>query len=353
MKLHIRHGTLLCLLGLLFALPSFAQTTSGPFSLTGTDCIYVSVDGQSQAAMYVSGTWSGTIQPKASISGQAGANLQVVPSTSSTAQSTITANGLYTATVAGFQTFVLCGNTVTGTATVYFSVTQRSASGRGSSGGGAPTGPCGGDLNGTFPNCGVDQVNGAAVPASAAYLASNGGNQLVAASAPERVLFASAANTDTVACPNNTTANFATTYTIPANYLASNKLLRISLGLVAQTSGSPAQFSFKLSIGGILVYGTAGGASPGGNQTATPIRIDFLIQGPEAAGATAHVYVHPSVPWMVGSSSYTPFPGLTPQTEPVSLATNGTLIVQPILFCNTNTAGNSLTLQQFVVEALN
>lgn len=136
MKLHIRHGTLLCLLGIIFALPSFGQNTFGPFSLTGTGCQAVAVDGQSQVAMNISGSWSGTIQPEAAIAGQSAANVQIVPSTSSTAASTITANGLYTATVAGYETFFLCGNTVTGTATIYFSTTQRSASGRSGSGGG-------------------------------------------------------------------------------------------------------------------------------------------------------------------------------------------------------------------------
>lgn len=133
----IRHGTLITVLFALLTPLTLAQTRTGPLTITGGECKPVSVDGQSQIAINISGSWSGTIQPKASIAGQPSANVQVVPSTSTTPASTITANGLYTATVAGFQSFQLCGNTVTGTATVYFVTVTVSAAGRTSS---APAG---------------------------------------------------------------------------------------------------------------------------------------------------------------------------------------------------------------------
>jgi hypothetical protein len=104
------------------ALPAFAQTpSSGPFSITSSQCVTIGVSSSTATiGIQVTGTWTGTLQPEIAISGQAAANTQVIPSTSSTPQSTITANGIYTASVAGASLFLLCGNTVSsGTAVVF------------------------------------------------------------------------------------------------------------------------------------------------------------------------------------------------------------------------------------------
>lgn len=170
-------------LALGLAPPSFSQTA--PQTITGTGCTApIDVSKQATIGIYIGpSSWSGTIQPEVSIAGQAPVDVQVTPSTSSTAQSTITGNGVFTATVSGYSVFLLCGNTVTGTATVYFNVSTTSSAGRNGGSGGAPSGNAGGDLGGTYPDPSVVQVNGAAVPTSAGIVGTNSSGQFIAQAA--------------------------------------------------------------------------------------------------------------------------------------------------------------------------
>src|ERR1017187_6851461 len=121
-KVSMLRPRLLLLFLLASCLPAISQR-AGPFTLTAANqCaqIGVSSDRSSTVAVSVSGTWSATLQPEIAISGQAAVNTQVTPSTSTTAQSTITGNGIFTAAVAGVDLFEVCVTSYTsGTATIY------------------------------------------------------------------------------------------------------------------------------------------------------------------------------------------------------------------------------------------
>lgn len=124
-----------------------AQSKAGPFTINSSSspCATISVTGQSTVAISVSGTFSATLQPEVSITGRDGstgtpANTQVTPSTSSTAQSTITAVGVYSGSVSGYDTFLVCVTAYTsGTATIYLNATKATAGGNGSGGSGSGT----------------------------------------------------------------------------------------------------------------------------------------------------------------------------------------------------------------------
>src|SRR5580698_7524285 len=97
----------------------------GPFTInstTGThSCAAVSLAMDSSATVGISvgpTTFSATLTPSVSIGGQGASNVQVTPSNSTTAQATITANGIYQAPAAGYEYFQLCATSyASGTAT--------------------------------------------------------------------------------------------------------------------------------------------------------------------------------------------------------------------------------------------
>lgn len=127
----------LFLLILLFCVSACGQVVT---SVTGTGCSKpIGVAGQGTVGMSITGSWSGTIQPEVAVVDDPPQNTTVYPYGSTTSQATITANGVYqSSSVAGASVFVLCGNTVTGTATVKMTATTQSAASR-SAGGGSGT----------------------------------------------------------------------------------------------------------------------------------------------------------------------------------------------------------------------
>jgi len=117
-------------LGLFLACGAFGQISG---SITSNQCVSVDVSQTgSTVGIQVTGTWSGTLQPQITIQGQSPVNTVVTPVGSTTTQSTITANGGFTAAVAGASTFQVCGNTVSsGTAAVFLNRSQASVKGSG------------------------------------------------------------------------------------------------------------------------------------------------------------------------------------------------------------------------------
>ena len=125
---------------------------SGPFNLNtqGTSgsasCAVISLNPatSSTVVINVSGTFSLTLQPAVQVQGQAVANVLVTPSTSTTAQSTITAAGAYYANVGPVNNFQVCVSAYTsGTAVVYLNagsgVNASILGGGGGGGGGSGT----------------------------------------------------------------------------------------------------------------------------------------------------------------------------------------------------------------------
>jgi hypothetical protein len=109
-------------------------------------CANIPVTGVATLGISVTGTWATTLQPEVSIAGNAFVNTQVTPSTSSTAQSTITASGAYIASVAGYDFFQICFSSYSsGTAVISYRPTSlvNASLFRGGGGSGTPGGSSG------------------------------------------------------------------------------------------------------------------------------------------------------------------------------------------------------------------
>ncbi len=164
------------------------------------------------------------------------------------------------------------------------------------------------------------------------------------------ILYSYAGTTDTVAAPANTTTSFATSYTIPASTIVATTLLRVTFTFSMTVSASAPAESFRLTLGGVQVY-SAFAVSPTTTMTGGTGGISFLIHGTAAAGSSVAVITSPLVAPGAATGNITPF-NYSVVAPSQLVATNGTLVIQPQFFSNAATAGNSLTLNQMLVEVL-
>lgn len=134
----------LLILAIALGPPLRAQTNSQTLSANNQCTKPIDVSNYATLGMQMSGTWSATLQPEVAIGGQAAVNTQVTPSTSTTPQATITANGIYVASVGGYSVFMVCTTSyASGTVTITFQGNQHVNAGllSGGGGGGSMTWP--------------------------------------------------------------------------------------------------------------------------------------------------------------------------------------------------------------------
>jgi hypothetical protein len=160
----------------------------------------------------------------------------------------------------------------------------------------------------------------------------------------------STSDTITASVVGTTETDFATNYTIPANLLVAGKVLRVTVGLLFTLSGSPPTIIFKLKIGAVVLY--AGTATTTGPTAVTNVGggACWLIQGTAAAGGSVAVETE-----VIGVPQF-----LVPYTssyntvaQGVNVATNASGLLALAVRFGASTAGNSVTLRQFIVEELN
>lgn len=153
-------------------------------------------------------------------------------------------------------------------------------------------------------------------------------------------------DTITASVVGTTETAFSTSYTIPANHFTTKRGIRVTITYQYTSSSSPATLLFRLKLGGTTVRSTTA-AVPGASQTNRGISDGLVIMGTAAPGASVNVESGLSGPTFhnnanVGNNT----------AQPVALATNGTLALTVTAEYGANTAGNSVTLRQLIVEPL-
>lgn len=141
--------------------------------------------------------------------------------------------------------------------------------------------------------------------------------------------------------------DFSSIYTIPANYLEENKALRVTVGFQWSTGVSTATVSLYLKLGSTKTFQT--GFTNLTNSITRSGTITFLIYGTAAAGAAANVETFGEGIVFVAN----PDNALNNVSQPVALATNGTLDIVPGVNWTGTGSTETFTIRTFIVEGVN
>jgi hypothetical protein len=140
------------------------------------------------------------------------------------------------------------------------------------------------------------------------------------------------------------------TYEIPANFIASNRAIRVTIMLSVTTGSAAPTLLHRLKLGSTVVALENSVSTPANNETGMNAAISFLILGTAAAGAAANVITMPE-------ATINAFNGtiITSETaQPVSLATNGALVITyGSQWSTAGTGTNTITQNGMIVESLN
>lgn len=139
------------------------------------------------------------------------------------------------------------------------------------------------------------------------------------------------------------------TYSLPASFLTLNKLLRITFAYNITTGSAPPNLIEKLKFGSTTVAESVATITPTASLTNNQFAVSYLVQATSAPGASGTVQIAPIV---TGNAPNSPF--RSDIAQPVTLATNGALVIKASTqWSAAGTGTNTITLSQFIVEALN
>jgi len=150
---------------------------------------------------------------------------------------------------------------------------------------------------------------------------------------------------------NSTTADqdFASVYTIPANVLTTNKVIRVTLNMSYTTGVSTATVANYLKLGSTKIW-TGGASNIANSLTGQSLTVSFNIIGTATPGASVSVEAG-------GPNAHVNGGGVGAHNtvvQPVAgIATNGTLAITPGLTFSATGSTDTYTILSAIVEELN
>lgn len=141
-----------------------------------------------------------------------------------------------------------------------------------------------------------------------------------------------------------TEQDYTSIYTIPANYLTENRVIRVTLGYQFTTGTNNITAIHNIELGGTKVFTlyTVNYV----DATTRTLSAQFLIQGTAAPGASVDVETQ-----MAASLNTTL--GMNTVVQPVALPTNGALTIVPTIQYSATGSTETMQLRTFLVEQLN
>lgn len=158
-----------------------------------------------------------------------------------------------------------------------------------------------------------------------------------------RVLSIQRSTTDTLTNSTTNEVNFATTFTMPANYIIAGRSLRVTAIFNTTNAGTPATQVLRFKAGSTVLYSVPAAAP------AASVNRGFgtilYIQGTAAAGASVNVETGVIVPHNNTSTT-------NATNQPVLVATNAQIVLTWSLQFGGTGSADSTTLRQLIVEEL-
>jgi hypothetical protein len=162
--------------------------------------------------------------------------------------------------------------------------------------------------------------------------AASGGNQVDAASGAQ----------------GTTETNFASNWSMPANFLFTNKAIQVCAVFQVTTNATAPNITVRLKAGTTVLVATATSAIFGNSLANKGSAYCFLAQGTAAPGASVNVEAG-----FMGTMSRGASTDLNQIAQPVTLATNAGQTIQISAQWGTATSGNKIQLRQFFVMEMN